>query len=221
VIRLHLKFVEKDTKMDISFVNDGVVSEEVFAGSFFDTPDGINALIAGKDFYEHCETMQRGSRMEISFFGKRSTMFVFRAQYSGLADIDGLKLVRVTAVTEVKETSRRALPRLDIDIPIHIRRRTADGASETYKGVTADITLNSIRVMCDGEMDVTETPEFILGFSLGRADFDLQAKLLKRKDDPDNTTYLHEYIFLIDYGGDGKAKERLMLTLFEYKRRGY
>ncbi|MCL2664620.1 MAG: hypothetical protein FWE82_03325 [Defluviitaleaceae bacterium] len=216
---MNLKFLDQKTRLDIKLVVDDVVTDHMLCGSFFDTSDGISILIEGPEFYSYCETAVRGFIMEISFISKM--IYSFRARFTGFTEEKGTDLVKVTAISEIKEIPRRALPRLEIALPAQLSVKEEGEKPEAHECLTVDITITSVRVITNFNNETSkENAAFKVIFSLGRDEFTMSVRPLRKIKNPPGSAFRFDYVFLIDYEENKSLKEKLLLKLFEFRRLG-
>jgi hypothetical protein len=218
---MQAKFIDYGTRLDISFVNDGVVSDVMYSGSFNNTVGDLVVLIEGEEFFEYCSTAWPGFQMEIVFFTGGIKHF-FRAEYMETTSVNHVNLVRVKCKSPVEEISLRSLERVKLSVMAKVYVTTETKMEYAFDALTEDISLNSISLYSTFRIPEGETPvTYTVGLTLRRSSFLLPVKLLRTQASGEHEKFHNKYIFLIDFSANKEMKDNLLFALFEYKRRSY
>ncbi len=218
---MQAKFIDFGTRLDISFINDDVVSDIMYSGSFYNTMGDFIVLIEGKEFYDYCSTAFPGFSMKVNFFAK-SMHHTFKADYIDTVIINNMKLVRVSLKTTVDEISRREFPRMALSIMAKVYVTTDTKMEYGFDALTADISLKAVSLYSTLKIPPDETPEnYAVGVTLRRNSFVLPCKLIRVAPSYEHEKFFNKYVFGIDYSADKDLKERLLFAFFEYKKYSY
>ena len=217
---MDLRFLDKGTDLAVYLCGPDDKICNHYSGRFYEKEKLVTFLIECEGLYERAKDIGPGNYLRIEFF-HISKMYAFNGKLINKTVRDDKNLVIVNQMSEIKESARRATPRIEMSVNVRaiLHDSTTRPAGYESSGVTLDISGDGLGMLSDDTIPPTERDErFFILFELGPANqFNLPARLLHRNDKPVTIQYKFAYGFLFDYTDIESERARLITALLDYQ----
>jgi c-di-GMP-binding flagellar brake protein YcgR len=141
----------------------------------------------------------------------------FNGKYRGKLIFNGERCLLFDQISEVKEASRRSTPRVGMSVNVTVYNTINQSETISYaaKGYSSDISAEGVGLQTDDDMPINEDDYlYFIDFVLENGErFQLNARLARRKVNPDSSLYKYDYGFVFDYTGSEDEKPRLITEM--------
>ena len=217
---MDLRFIDKGAKITLQVREPGDVVIAQYDGFFADKIKHVTFTIVCDELYDSHKEYGNNVLIYVEFFHV-ARIFAFTSKIVGQTVHDGQKMLVLTQISEIKETTRRASPRIDMSINVSAfySDRSNPDKGYTIRGSTIDVSGDGLGMLSDDDMPGGKAgQEFLLTFTLGGYyTFQLPAKVLRINDNPQTTQYKFEYGFLFDFTDISSERSRLITAMLDYQ----
>jgi len=206
------RLIEKGTMMNLEF-KDKLTNQAVSHKGFLHEPArDIVLQLEGDALYDYCNILPHNTPMTL-IFHRGQKEFSFEGKLETVTVIGGVKLTELTAMGVIKESHRRLTRRfiMTVDVSLFTQKdSTNPDIRAVCKGQSYDISCDSVSIWSNDEIKNLNDLFYAKFILFGRENFNIPAKILKKKSAPKTSFYKNEYILLFDFSADQREKTRLL-----------
>jgi len=204
------RLIEKGTTFNLEFKNKLTNENVAHSGALYESVRDIVLLLTGDGLYDYCSGLPQNALASFVFH-RGQTVFSFEGKYEGSLIKNGVKLTEFTAIGVIKESSRRVTQRFTISVDAALYpHRDAAGQNAVCSGRTSDISCDSISLLSNDNIDISDARYYAKFVLFGRESFSLPAKFMRKNYAPPSLPYRYIYVILFDFSSDQREKNRLL-----------
>jgi hypothetical protein len=214
---VELRFIDVNTKLTILEYASNEEIIRTYTGRFRDIERGLTFLAESDEL--NTDKIGAETRLRVEFL-RGTHLFAFDAKLHGKLIKDGKQLIMLDQTSEIKESTHRAAPRIELTASVTVFE-SMDYMQSGYvisQGVSLDISADGLCLLTNQQIAEEEkTKRYILDFSFGKYRFILPARLIRMSDSAQFIQFKFEYGFIFEYSENSDEKSRLITSMLQYR----